>query len=125
MNKSGPAADSAISIRPRVRIYACEEIAFGPGKAQLLAVIARTGSLAQAARELKMSYMKAWSLVKVMNHCFREPLVQFARGGREGGGAEVTPAGGRVLAMYQRMEAESLRVMQPVWEEMLRQLKDC
>ena len=51
-----------------------------------------------------MSYRRAWELVKTMNACFREPLVEAAKGGIGGGGARLTGTGERVLALYRAME---------------------
>lgn len=58
-----------------------EDIAIGPGKADLLSAIAETGSIAAAGRRLDMSYRRAWLLVETMNRCFRAPLVEAAKGG--------------------------------------------
>src|SRR5688572_27870754 len=49
--------------------------ALGPGKARLVDLIAKTGSLSAAAREMGMSYRRAWMLVAAMNESFREPVV--------------------------------------------------
>ena len=59
----------------RIRVMAGDTIAFGPGKAALLQAIARSGSISGAAREMGMSYRRAWLLVEQMNRCFRTPLV--------------------------------------------------
>jgi molybdate transport system regulatory protein len=80
---------TASKITPRIRILRGKAIALGPGKADLLALIAETGSINSAAKRMKMSYMRAWLLVKVMNDCFRAPLVRTVRGGAEKGGAQV------------------------------------
>ena len=50
--------------------------AFGPGKAELLEHIEVTSNLSRAAGRMKMSYMKAWLLVKEMNRCYQKPLVE-------------------------------------------------
>ena len=76
----------------------------GPGKANLLEAIRASGSISAAARELKMSYKRAWNLVDTMNRCFREPLVDTATGGGGGGGARLTPFGKIVLAHFRSME---------------------
>ncbi len=89
---------------PRLRILLGEAIALGPGKAALLAAIAKSGSISAAARSMEMSYRRAWSLVDEMNRAFRSPLVTSEAGGRRGGGAVVTALGQDVLARYQRME---------------------
>ena len=70
----------------RLRIDFGHAAAVGPGKIALLEHIAASGSLAQAARELGMSYRRAWQLLGSLNGSFREPLVASARGGRGGGG---------------------------------------
>jgi len=97
------------SVQPRLRLLHRGEIALGPGKADLLEALSRAGSLAQAARELEMSYMRAWSLVRTMNEAFRRPLVATRRGGQRRGGASLTPTGERVLALYRKMQQRTLR----------------
>ncbi|MGE0441249.1 MAG: winged helix-turn-helix domain-containing protein [Gemmatimonadales bacterium] len=76
---------------------------FGPGKAALLAAVAETGSIAEAARRLRMSYRRAWLLIDSTNHLFGRPVVSAAPGGRAGGGAALTPFGRRLLDRYRRM----------------------
>lgn len=51
-----------------------------------------------------MSYRRAWLLAKTMNACFREPLIEAAKGGIGGGGARLTAMGREVLALYRGME---------------------
>ena len=81
--------------------------AIGPGKADLLEAIDRTGSISAAAREMGMSYKRAWDLVNTMNHSFREPLVATATGGSHGGGAQVTDLGYDVLHRYRDIESKA------------------
>jgi molybdate transport system regulatory protein len=78
---------------------------FGPGKAELLERIQKTGSISEAAKEMKMSYMRAWQLVKGMNKSWAEPLVTTARGGSKRGGTAVTETGLKVLELYRDLEA--------------------
>lgn len=108
-----PARAAAVTaparILSRYRVYRGEEIALGPGKAELLELIAETGSLAEAARRMDMSYNRAWLHVKVMNERFAQPLVTTSRGGAGKGGAALTEAGQEVLALYRRLEEEALR----------------
>jgi molybdate transport system regulatory protein len=86
-------------------------IAMGPGKAALLRAIACHGSIAAAARELEMSYSRAWLLVRSMNEHFREPLVEVGRGGAARGGASVTLLGYAALDLYETMQAEAERAI--------------
>ncbi len=92
----------------------------GPGKADLLEGIRDTGSIAQAASRMGMSYMRAWGLVRTMNGCFREPLVVAERGGNTRGGARLTQSGEQVLGLYREMERQALASTQPNWERLRR-----
>ncbi|MDQ3282718.1 MAG: LysR family transcriptional regulator [Acidobacteriota bacterium] len=99
-------------IRPRIRVVADDgTILLGPGKADLLDAIARSGSIRAAAEELGMSYMRAWTLVRTMNVAFRNPLVEKVRGGAEQG-AQLTKAGEKVLRIYRRMEEKAERAVE-------------
>lgn len=100
-----PTTAVAPYLKTQIRLFLGGEIAMGPGKAELLAAIAETGSISAAGRKLDMSYRRAWLLVETMNHCFREPLVVSAKGGRHGGGAQLTDLGRQVLAIYLDMKA--------------------
>jgi molybdate transport system regulatory protein len=91
----------------RIRIAFRNNIAIGQGKADLLEAIGRTGSISAAARDLEMSYRKAWLLVDEMNQCFRSPVVVAAKGGSRGGGAQVTPLGEEALARFRQIQAKA------------------
>jgi molybdate transport system regulatory protein len=86
---------------------------FGPGKADLLAHIAETGSIAAAGRRMEMSYRRAWALVDEMNAAFASPLVRAARGGPGGGGAALTPEGAEVLRLYRAILARASQAAAP------------
>lgn len=91
----------------RIRIACGENIAMGQGKADLLEAIGRTGSISAAARELDMSYRKAWLLVDEMNQSFRTPVVVAVKGGASGGGAQVTALGQEALTRYRDIQAKA------------------
>jgi len=114
---------AALALRPRLRVLRDAEIALGPGKVDLLESIAATGSIAEAARRLGMSYTRAWKLVHSMNGCFRSPLVLAARGGRERGGAELTPDGRAALRLYRQMEIDSRAGAERNWRALRRLLR--
>ena len=87
-----------------LRVLAADFPAIGPGKARLIALIDSTGSISAAARQMGMSYRRAWQLVEAINASFNRPVVTTAIGGKRGGGAKVTAFGREILASYQRME---------------------
>lgn len=98
---------SKAALKPQIRIMFRRAIAMGPGKADLLEAIAATGSISAAARQLGMSYRRAWLLVDTMNRCFERPLVQTATGGSRGGGARVTELGQDVIRRYREMDRKA------------------
>jgi len=111
------------TVRPRIRVVSDDgTIVLGPGKADLLDAIARSGSIRAAARELRMSYMRAWTLVRVMNASFRSPVVEKVRGGSDQGGARLTRRGQAVLDLYRRMEDEARDAVRAAWRDLQRHL---
>lgn len=88
----------------RLRIVFPAERQLGPGKADLLEAIGRTGSISSAARELDMSYRRAWLLVDELSKLFKRPIVTTAAGGAHGGGAALTDFGRALVAAYRRIE---------------------
>ncbi len=79
----------------------------GPGRIMLLDGIDRTGSISAAARDLGMSYRRAWLLVDRLNQACREPVVSTRYGGRHGGGAALTDFGRRLVAEFNAMQEEA------------------
>ena len=88
----------------RIRIDFGRDASIGPGKIALLEQIQSTGSLSQAARDLKMSYRRAWLLLDSLNNSFEERVASSSIGGRHGGGAELTPFGRSLVLAYRRFE---------------------
>jgi len=109
--------------RLRIRIVFDGVGMIGPGKAELLERIGRVGSIAAAGREMGMSYKRAWQLVETMNTMFRAPVVESTRGGA-GGGASLTAAGRKVLALYRAFEARAAEGGAGELEELRRHLRD-
>ena len=79
------------------------EKVLGPGRIELLGHIERHRSISAAAKQMSMSYRRAWSLVRSMNVAAGEPLVELMTGGSGGGGATVTQRGREVLALYRNL----------------------
>ena len=93
-------------LKLKLQLYCGDEIAMGPGKADLLEAIVREGSISAAGRALGMSYRRAWLLVDTMNRCFCAPLVETHPGGGKNAGARLTPAGEAALAAYRALSAQ-------------------
>lgn len=102
--KSFMTSGTGNSLQIRARLLHGEEIAMGPGKAELLDAISETGSISAAARKMGMSYRRAWLLVDAMNRCFRSALVSSSAGGTQGGGASLTPLGEEIREAYRALQ---------------------
>ena len=111
-------------LKPRLRILLGTDIAIGPGKADLLDALARSGSISAAARDMGMSYRRAWLLVDTMNRSFRAPLVEASKGGAGGGGARITELGLEVLARYRAMELKAAASVAAEMREFTRLLSE-
>jgi molybdate transport system regulatory protein len=79
---------------------------FGPGRADLLELIAKSGSISKAAKTMGMSYKKAWDMVNEMNSRGKKTYVISHKGGDKGGGAEVTADGKKILANYKQLDKQ-------------------
>lgn len=95
----------APTLKIKLQIYCGEEIAMGPGKADLLDAIAAQGSISAAAKSMGMSYRRAWLLVDAMNRCWSGPLVETVPGGGQERGARLSALGERVLEQFRALQA--------------------
>src|ERR1700741_5170326 len=94
--KSLPSLSVRIDLEPEGRI--------GPGKIQLLENIDKFGSISAAGRTMDMSYKRAWDLVDEINRICRQQAVERQTGGRNGGGAALTPFGASLVTRYRKIE---------------------
>jgi len=86
----------------------------GKGGALLLEKIAETGSISDAIRDVPskhgarkktgLSYRYAWGLLKKISDRLKKPIIRKFRGGRKGGGSELTQTGEELLNYYIRLE---------------------
>jgi molybdate transport system regulatory protein len=73
-------------ITVRFRVDVSPACSIGPGKVALLERIRETGSLRRAARQLGMSYRRAWLLMDGLNRSFHSPVTTASVGGKGGSG---------------------------------------
>lgn len=90
-----------------LRILAARDPAMGPGKAELISHIEATGSISAAARQMNMSYRRAWLLVEAINDSFVAPVVLTSIGGKRGGGTSITDFGRQLVAQFHAMEEKA------------------
>lgn len=91
---------SDYKIKSRVWIESGDNVLMGEGRARLLKAIDDEGSLSKAAKSLRMSYKKAWTLVDAVNKSAEKPVVETSIGGKAGGGARLTSYGRELIAVF-------------------------
>ena len=90
-----------------IRIDLSSSSAVGPGKIRLLELIRETGSISAAGRAMDMSYKRAWDLVDEIDRICRQAAVERQTGGKNGGGAALTPFGVSLVARYRKIERDA------------------
>lgn len=113
---------SGLHWRGRIWLESAEGTFLGHGRVVLLERIKEHGSISRAARSMEMSYKHAWDLLDSMNRQAACKLVETARGGKSGGGAILTPAGERAIAIFWRYHGRFQDVLQEMtasFEEMV------
>jgi molybdate transport system regulatory protein len=90
----------------RPRLYLGGDLSLGPGKIDLLRQVSESGSISAAARALGVPYKRAWLLIDSLNRGFPSPVLDTATGGKDGGGARLTPLGEAIIAAYDALEAK-------------------
>ncbi len=93
-------AAAPVQIKGRLWLEKDGEVVAGNGKVGLLKMIEEQGSIQKAAEKYGMSYRHAWGIVQKMERRSGIKLVQTQVGGKEGGGAQVTLQGKRLLEQY-------------------------
>ena len=93
-----------IKIKSKIWIEVGGKPVFGRGRRFLLEAIDRHGSISQAAREINISYRKAWGYIKVMEERLGLKLIDRQMGGRHGGGAALTNDARDFLKKYEAID---------------------
>lgn len=73
---------------------------FGPGPYELLERIEELGSINEAAKQMKLSYKKAWDIIKRLNEVEGISMVTTKTGGAKGGGTVVSKEAKLLMKKY-------------------------
>ena len=85
---------------------------FGPGPMELLEKIAEGGSISGAAKQMGMSYKKAWELVNRLNTAAAGPMVLTHAGGKKGGGSSVSAEAKELITQHQDLRKRFLAFLE-------------
>ena len=96
--------DERLPFEPRIKLWVEKDgqLVLSEYRVQLLQLIAETGSLAEAAQRLGLSYRRAWGKIREIERNLGFDLVVSEAGGAGGGGSSLTPEAERLGALYQR-----------------------
>ncbi len=82
------------------------ELYMGWGRVMLLERIDKFGSIAAAARSMKLGYRNAWLWIESANRLAPAPLVEKTTGGVGGGHARLTEEGRKAIEHYKELRAK-------------------
>ena len=103
--------NNTFSIDGYIWVNKGDECFIAPGRVVLLNTIAREGSINAAAKLLDMSYQQAWKVIEQMNRLAPVPVLNIKRGGKNGGGAELTGYGKRIISEVDQIEAAFIKLL--------------
>lgn len=109
---------NGLDIRSKIWIEVDGEAVFGRGRRILLEAIDTHGSINQAAKEVGISYRKAWGHIQAMEERLGISLVVRQTGGRNGGGAMLTPEARDFLRKFEKMEQGMLEFVDAQFQEL-------
>ena len=89
--------------------------AFGDGPDKLLRRIEAVGSLHRAAADIKMSYRKAWLMLRGVEQHLGYPLLDRKVGGVSGGGSRLTPEARDLMERYEAFKKEVEAALQQIY----------
>ena len=91
-------------------------------RVRLLELVAETGSLAEAASALGLSYRRAWGKVKEIEANLGRPLVRSEVGGAGGGRTLLTPEAEELVTAYRRFQQRVEQDVAGAYDAALRDL---
>ncbi|NQT31191.1 MAG: LysR family transcriptional regulator [Deltaproteobacteria bacterium] len=104
------------SVRGRIWLEKDGELYMGGGREMLLERIDKFGSIAAAARSMKLGYRNAWLWIEAANRLAPSPLVEKLPGGVGGGHARLTDEGRKAVERYRQLRAKLEEFVKEVGE---------
>ena len=95
-----------IFLRHQVEMVTGEEILISEEGFRLLIALEKDLSIVAAAKELEISYRKAWGMIRSIEYNLGFSLVGKRRGGKAGGRTTFTPEGKALMDAYRNLIGE-------------------
>ena len=121
-NEKRPRPTQGAGLEPRIKLWLEKDgaLVLSDYRVQLLRHVAASGSLAEAAQRMGLSYRRAWGKVREIERNLGVTLVESEVGGASGGSSHLTPAGERLVALYQRFSKRMERELRQEFREAFR-----
>ncbi len=110
---------AAFAPRQKLWLEADGRLVMSDYRVKLLGLIGQTGSLAQAAAAMGLSYRRAWGKVKEIEENLQMPLVHSEVGGAGGGHTTLTAQGEALVAAYRRFQERMAHELEAAYREEL------
>ncbi len=107
-----------MEIRSRIWIEKDGETFIGFGRIKLLKMVDDKMSINAAAKELKMSYRKAWKLLNEMSLMTEKPIVIKNIGGKDGGGTVLTEYGKKLIQDFETINTNCMNYLEKEFEKL-------
>jgi molybdate transport system regulatory protein len=111
---------SDYQVRSKVWLEVRRQPFFGDGRYRLLEAVSRTGSLNAAARDLGISYRKAWAQLAAMEEYSPFPLVERRTGGKGGGETRLTEEAHELLKKFRQLREQVNRAADDGFTDLFR-----
>lgn len=108
----------------KIRIQIGKNFYLGPGKILLLETIIKKGSITASAKELGMSYRKAWNLVREINEASITKIINTTTGGKGTGGATISKNGLAFIKSFRKIEKKVLLTAKKEKEYLNKNIKE-
>lgn len=90
---------------------------FGQGPYTLLILVDKLGSLNKAAKEMKMAYSKAVSIIKKAEKELNMELLQREVGGAKGGGSTLTIEARELIGKYEKYRNDAAAEIERIYKQ--------
>lgn len=109
-----------LRLEPRLKLWLEKDglLALSDYRVQLLHLVGETGSLAEAAERMGLSYRRAWGKVREIERNLGVTLVESEAGGAGGGSSHLTTHGERLVALYERLHRMMERDLRRAYGEL-------
>jgi len=89
---------------------------------RLLSLLKQTQSISRAAKELPISYRKAWGKLKTLEEKMGFPIIIKSRGGEKGGKTQLTEDGLRLINAYEDLYDNFNRQVKELTKEFFKKI---